>query len=152
MTNDYRDVVGELRGMQRVRTIRDRYCESKSNENPRYLALSNAVVGLNKAIADIGKRAGDPVRFVTALSRTRPGDAMGGGSPSAGVSGGCTLRRGHCQAASHRRLGLPKPRDQAIECHPLASAGHPAVVPERTRQVLAKPPGDTWRPPGRTGP
>ncbi len=39
---------------QRVRTIRDRYCESKSNENPRYLALSNAVAGLNKAIADIG--------------------------------------------------------------------------------------------------
>jgi hypothetical protein len=54
MTNDYKDVMGELRGMQqRIRAIRDRYCEPESNENPRYLALSNAVAGINKAVADI---------------------------------------------------------------------------------------------------
>lgn len=52
MANDYKDVIGELRGMQqRIRAIRDRYCDPKSNENPRYLALSNAVSGLNRAIA-----------------------------------------------------------------------------------------------------
>jgi len=54
MGNDYVDVIGEMRGMQdRVRAIRDRYCDPKSNENPRYLALSNAVAGLNRAIADM---------------------------------------------------------------------------------------------------
>jgi hypothetical protein len=54
MTNDYTDVIGEMRRMQdRLRVIRDRYCEPKSNANPRYLALSNAVSGLNKAIADM---------------------------------------------------------------------------------------------------
>ena len=54
MTNDYTDVIGEMRHMQqRIRAIRDRYCEPKTNENPRYLALSNAVSGLNRAIADM---------------------------------------------------------------------------------------------------
>ena len=54
MANDYRDVIGELRGMQeRIRAVRDRYCDPKNNDNPRYLALSNAVSGLNRAIADM---------------------------------------------------------------------------------------------------
>lgn len=37
----------------RIRVIRDRHCEPRSNQNPRYLALSNAVSGLNRAIADM---------------------------------------------------------------------------------------------------
>jgi hypothetical protein len=54
MTKEHQDVIGELRGMQqRIRAIRDRYCEPKSNDNPRYLALSNAVAGINKAVADM---------------------------------------------------------------------------------------------------
>lgn len=54
MTDAYTDVIGEMRSMQaRIRTIRDRYCYPKSNANPRYLAFSNAVAGLNKAIADM---------------------------------------------------------------------------------------------------
>jgi hypothetical protein len=56
MANDYKDVIGELRGIQeRLRAIRDRYCDPKSNENPRYLALSSAVSGLNKAINHMRK-------------------------------------------------------------------------------------------------
>lgn len=51
MTNDYTDVVGEMRAMQdRVRAIRTRYCEPKANSNPRYLALSNVVSNLTRAI------------------------------------------------------------------------------------------------------
>ena len=43
-----------MRAMQeRIRYIRDRYCDPKSNANPRYLGLSNAVAGLTKAIADM---------------------------------------------------------------------------------------------------
>lgn len=54
MTTSYDDVVGEMRAMQeRIRYIRDRYCEPKSNGNPRYLGLSNAVAGLTKAISDM---------------------------------------------------------------------------------------------------
>lgn len=54
VTKDYTDVVSELtRIRERLRTIRDRHCEPKSIANPRYLALSNAVSGLNKAIADM---------------------------------------------------------------------------------------------------
>ena len=54
MTSDYTDVIVELRGMQqRIRAIRERHCEPKCNENPRYLALSSAVAGLNKAISDM---------------------------------------------------------------------------------------------------
>ena len=54
MTTSYDDVVGEMRAMQeRIRYIRDRYCEPKSNGNPRYLGLSNAIAGLTKAISDM---------------------------------------------------------------------------------------------------
>jgi len=38
---------------KRVRTIRTRHCEPKSNANPRYLALSNVVSNLTKAIEDM---------------------------------------------------------------------------------------------------
>lgn len=54
MTTDHSEVIGEMEQMQdRLRTIRERHCEPKSNRNPRYLALSNAVSALNKAIADM---------------------------------------------------------------------------------------------------
>lgn len=54
MTNDYTDAIREMQRMQdRLRTIRDRYCEPRSKANPRYLALSNAVPALSKAIADM---------------------------------------------------------------------------------------------------
>jgi hypothetical protein len=46
--------ISELRSIQdRVRAIRTRYCEPKSNANPRYLALSNVVSNLSKAIQDM---------------------------------------------------------------------------------------------------
>jgi hypothetical protein len=50
MTTDYTDVIGELRYMQKQFAPS---CRPKSNQNPRYLALSNAVTGLSKAIADM---------------------------------------------------------------------------------------------------
>lgn len=51
MTSDYVDVIEELRAMQeRVRSIRTQHCEPKTNTNPRYLALSNVVSNLGKAI------------------------------------------------------------------------------------------------------
>lgn len=54
MNTSYDDVIGEMRAMQeRIRYIRDRYCDPKSNANPRYLGLSNAVAGLTKAISDM---------------------------------------------------------------------------------------------------
>ena len=37
----------------RVRSIRTRHCEPKANTNPRYLALSNVVSSLGKAIDDM---------------------------------------------------------------------------------------------------
>lgn len=54
MSSEYTDVVGEMRAMQdRVREIRTRYCDPKSNTNPRYLALSNVVSNLTRAIEDM---------------------------------------------------------------------------------------------------
>lgn len=54
MTTDYADVIDELRAMQeRLRSIRNRHCEPKANTNPRYLALSNVVSNLGKAIEDM---------------------------------------------------------------------------------------------------
>jgi len=51
LMSPYDDAIGELRLMQeRLRTIRERTCDPKSNENARYLGLSNAVSGINKAI------------------------------------------------------------------------------------------------------
>jgi hypothetical protein len=58
MSNDYNDVIGEMRSMQdRLRAIRDRYCEPKDNTNPRYLGLSNSISGMNKAIDDMAAEA-----------------------------------------------------------------------------------------------
>ena len=42
---------------EEIRRIRTRTCEPKANTNPRYLALSNAVAGINKAVDDM-KREG----------------------------------------------------------------------------------------------
>lgn len=54
MSNDYEDVIRELGTMRdRVREIRTRHCEPKSNSNPRYLALSNVVSNLTKVIEDL---------------------------------------------------------------------------------------------------
>ena len=39
-----------------LRAIRDRICDPKSNENPRYLGLSQAVSGVKKAQEDIRSR------------------------------------------------------------------------------------------------
>jgi len=47
----YDEAIKELRLIQeRIRAIRERTCDPKSNENPRYLGLSNAVSGITKAI------------------------------------------------------------------------------------------------------
>ena len=54
MPDPYAEPIALIREIQeRIREIRFRYCEPKSNSNPRYLALSNAVAGLNKAICDM---------------------------------------------------------------------------------------------------
>jgi hypothetical protein len=54
MANDYSEAISEMERMQdRLRTIRERHCQPKSNANPRYLALCNAVSALNRAIADM---------------------------------------------------------------------------------------------------
>lgn len=54
VNNDYTDAIDELRAMQeRIRAIRTRCCEPKSNTNPRYLALSNVVSHLTRAIEDM---------------------------------------------------------------------------------------------------
>jgi hypothetical protein len=52
--NSYEAEINELRKIQdRLRSIRDRTCEPKNNGNDRYLGLSNAVSGINKAIDDM---------------------------------------------------------------------------------------------------
>lgn len=49
--SSYAEAIKELRSIQeRIRTIRDRTCDPKSNGNPRYLGLSNSISGINKAI------------------------------------------------------------------------------------------------------
>jgi len=54
--NSYEDEVSELRRIQdRLRSIRDRTCDPKTNANDRYLGLSGAVSGINKAIDDMLK-------------------------------------------------------------------------------------------------
>jgi hypothetical protein len=46
--------IAELELMiEKVRQIRTRNCEPKSNTNPRYLALSNVVGNLQKAADDM---------------------------------------------------------------------------------------------------
>jgi len=52
--NSYEDEIRELRTIQdRLRSIRERTCDPKNNGNDRYLGLSNAVSGINKAIDDM---------------------------------------------------------------------------------------------------
>lgn len=56
MTDSYSEAIGEMERMQdRLRAIRDRHCVPMPNANPRYLALSNAVSALNKAIRDVAE-------------------------------------------------------------------------------------------------
>jgi hypothetical protein len=51
---DYAAEVARLQAMlEEIQRVRTRVCEPKSNANPRYLALSNAVTNLRKAIADL---------------------------------------------------------------------------------------------------
>lgn len=51
----YEPEIAEMRVMQdRLRSIRERTCEPKNNQNLRYHALSSAVSSLEKAINDIG--------------------------------------------------------------------------------------------------
>jgi len=50
----YDEAIKELRLMQeRLRAIREKTCDPKSNENPRYLGLSTAVSGITKAIENM---------------------------------------------------------------------------------------------------
>ena len=52
--NSYENEITELRLIQdRLRSIRERTCDPKNNGNERYLGLSNAVSGINKAIDDM---------------------------------------------------------------------------------------------------
>jgi hypothetical protein len=47
------DIVRLDQMAEEVQRIRNRTCEPKTNSNPRYLALSNAVSGLRKAADDM---------------------------------------------------------------------------------------------------
>ena len=53
MTDLVSDIAELERIVDRVRSIRSRNCEPKANTNARYLALSNAVTNLNRAIVDL---------------------------------------------------------------------------------------------------
>ncbi len=59
MSTEIQEAVLELQAMrERVRAIRTHLCEPKSNANPRYLALSNVVSNLTKAIEDLEAETG----------------------------------------------------------------------------------------------
>lgn len=47
------DIVRLDQMAEEVQRIRNRTCEPKTNANPRYLALSNAVSGMRKAADDM---------------------------------------------------------------------------------------------------
>jgi hypothetical protein len=52
--NDYAAETAQLESIaDEIRRIRAKTCEPKTNSNPRYLALSNAVSGITKAVADM---------------------------------------------------------------------------------------------------
>lgn len=52
--DDFSEHIARLEAMvEDVRRIRTRTCEQKANTNPRYLALSNVVAHLTKAIEDM---------------------------------------------------------------------------------------------------
>lgn len=53
MTALYQDIASLKRMVVEIRQIRDRTCEPKSKENPRYHALSSAVSQLDRAIRDM---------------------------------------------------------------------------------------------------
>ena len=58
MPADYDDAIAELERMRdRVRTIRTLSRKPKSNGNPRYVAFSNVVSNLTKAIDDLQPEA-----------------------------------------------------------------------------------------------
>jgi len=51
---DHAEDIARLEAIvEEVRRIRTRTCEPKANSNPRYLALSNVVTNLTKAIEDM---------------------------------------------------------------------------------------------------
>ena len=52
-TGPSHDIVRLQAMIEDVRRIRTRNCEPKANTNPRYLALSNVVSNLTKAIDDM---------------------------------------------------------------------------------------------------
>lgn len=54
MSTNHAEIITELKATQdRIRRIRSLVCEPKVNTNPRYLALSNVVTHLGRAIADL---------------------------------------------------------------------------------------------------
>jgi hypothetical protein len=53
MTSYESDIAKLERIADEIRAIRSRCCEPKANTNRRYLALSNAVSGVEKAAADM---------------------------------------------------------------------------------------------------
>lgn len=53
MSNFEADIARLHEMADEARRIRNRTCEPKTNANPRYLALSNAVSGMQKAADDM---------------------------------------------------------------------------------------------------
>lgn len=50
----YADVIKELQVIQdRIRSIREKTCDPKTKDNPRYHGLSLAVSGISKAIGSM---------------------------------------------------------------------------------------------------
>jgi hypothetical protein len=50
------DIASVRRMIEEIRQIRERTCDPKSNQNPRYHALSSAVSSLGKAAKDMAAR------------------------------------------------------------------------------------------------
>jgi hypothetical protein len=50
------DIARLRRMIEEIRQIRERTCDPKSNQNPRYHALSSAVSSLDKAAKDMAAR------------------------------------------------------------------------------------------------
>ena len=52
----YDEEITKLRAIQEnIRSVRNKTCDLKSNQNPRYLDLSNAIAQINRAIDDMLK-------------------------------------------------------------------------------------------------
>jgi hypothetical protein len=70
MSGEIHDAALELHAMrERVRDNRTHLCEPQSNANPRYLALSDVVSNLTKAIEDLEAEA-DLGRLALVMSGT----------------------------------------------------------------------------------